>query len=56
MFVLFLLEMMWNAEIQILNEEMIVVVVIAIEAMQINPKKFRDFNGDSALPWQCSTI
>ena len=38
--------MMWTAEIQILNEDMIVAVVIAIKAIANKPeKKFRDFKG-----------
>ena len=41
--------MMWTAEIQILNEEMIVEVVMQFKQLQINGKKFRDFNGDSSF-------
>ena len=40
------MKMMWTAEIQSLNEDMIVAVVIAIKAIANKPeKKFRDFRG-----------
>ena len=36
---------MWTAEIQILNDDMIIAVVIAIQAIVNKPKKsFEDFN------------
>ena len=44
--------MMWTAEIQILNEDMIVAVVISIlfKQLQINKKKISGLQRDSN-PW-----
>ena len=56
------MKMMWTTEIQILNGNMIVAVVVAIQAIATKPKKmFWDFNAiptplASALALQCSTI